>query len=104
MAEEVVDEVLWTSTAKRSFHSIMEYLEKEWSDKEIAKFIRETETFISALKCFPEMCRPSQKRKNIRIGILNKHTQIIYHYSPRKRQLEILLFWNFKQDPAKFKY
>jgi hypothetical protein len=50
------------------------------------------------------MCRPSQKRKNVRIAILNKHTQMVYHFKPRKKQLQILLFWNPKQNPAKFKY
>ncbi len=50
------------------------------------------------------MCRPSAKRKNIRIGILDKHTQIVYHYKPRKKQIELLLFWGMKQNPAKFKY
>ena len=50
------------------------------------------------------MCRPSLKRKNVRIGIINKHTQVVYHYQPRKKEIVILLFWNFKQNPAKFKY
>lgn len=58
---------------------------------------------LKALKRYPEMCRPSLKRKNVRICILNKHTQLVDHYKPRKRQIEILLFWNFKQNPADFK-
>jgi len=50
------------------------------------------------------MCRPSAKRKNVRIGIINKRTQLVYHYKPGKKQIEILLFWDPKQNPAKFKY
>ena len=49
------------------------------------------------------MCRPSVK-KNVRITLLNKHTQIIYHYKPGKQQICILLFWGMKQNTAKFKY
>lgn len=104
MADEVVEKVLWTDTAKTSFNNIVEYLKKEWTDKEIEKLIKQTQAFISTLKRHPEMCRPSLRKKNIRIGILNKHTQIIYHYKPGKKQLEIVLFWNFKQDPSKFKF
>jgi len=59
---------------------------------------------IATLKRYPEMCRPSAKRKNVRIGILDKHTQVIYHYKPRSKQIEILLFWNMKQNPDRFKY
>jgi plasmid stabilization system protein ParE len=68
MAEEVVDEILWTNTAKRSFNNIVEYLEAEWTGKEIENLIAQTQEFIAVLKRHPEMCRPSLKRKNVRIG------------------------------------
>ncbi len=104
MAEEVIEQILWTPKASLSFNRIVEYLRKEWSEKEVEKFIATTMEFLSVLKRYPEMCRPSIKRKYVRIGILNKHTQLIYHYKPRKKQIEILLFWNFKQDSANWKY
>jgi hypothetical protein len=51
---------------------------------------------LGVLKRHPEICRPSTKRKNVRIGILDKHTQLVYHYKPNKKQIEILLFWGMK--------
>lgn len=104
MTEESVQEILWTDSARISFEKIIAWLQQEWSEKEVDKFIRRTEEMLSALRRYPEMCRPSTKRKNVRIGILNKHTQLIYHYKPRKKQIEVLLFWGMKQNPAKFKY
>ncbi len=104
MAEEIVREILWTPRAADSFNRILAYLQKEWSDKQVEQFIATTTEFLAKLKRYPEMCRPSGKRKNVRIGILNKHTQLIYHYKPRKNQIEIVLFWNFKQNPANLKY
>jgi plasmid stabilization system protein ParE len=104
MGEEVIEEILWTDSAKSTFNNIVEYLRKEWSEREVQKFVNNTLEMISTLKRYPEMCRPSLKRKNVRIGILNKHTQLIYHYKPGKKKLEILLFWNFKRNPAKLKY
>ena len=80
------------------------YLLKNWTEKEAAKFIKRTEEVLSALRYYPEMCRSSAKRKNVRIALLNKHTQMVYYYKPGKKQLEVLLFWGMKQDPAKFKY
>lgn len=82
MAEELIDEVLWTPSAKNTFNHIIEYLRKEWTEKEVQKFVDCTVAMLSMLKRYPEMCRPSQKRKDVRIGILNKHTQLIYHYKP----------------------
>jgi plasmid stabilization system protein ParE len=104
MVEEVMREILWTDSAKLTFNNIVEYLHKEWTQKEVEKFINTTTVWLSTLRRFPEMCRPSLKKKNIRIGILNKNTRVIYHYKPGKKQIEILLFWNPKQNPASFKY
>jgi plasmid stabilization system protein ParE len=104
MAEEVIGEILWTSTAKTTFNNIVEHLRKHWTEKEIEKLVDNTTELIANIRRFPEMCRPSTKRKNVRIGILDKHTQLVYHYKPRKKQIVILLFWGFKQNPAKFKY
>jgi plasmid stabilization system protein ParE len=89
MGEEVIEEILWTDSAKSTFNNIVEYLRKEWSEREVQKFVNNTLEMISTLKRYPEMCRPSLKRKNVRIGILNKHTQLIYHYKPGKKKQEI---------------
>ena len=104
MAEEIIREIKWTDTARISFHKIVEYILREWSEREVEKFIASATELLSTLKRYPEMCRPSLKRKNVRIGILNKHTQIVYHYDSKKGQIQILVFWNPKQNPAKFKY
>ena len=104
MAKEVIGEILWTDSAKISFSKIIEYLHKEWTEKEVSKFVNETFSLLSNIQRYPSMCRPSAKRKNVRIGIINKHTQIIYHYQPRKKQIVVLLFWGPKQNPAKLKY
>lgn len=104
MAEQVVGDIFWTDSAKRSFSKIIEYLDTNWTEREVGKFINETLYLLSNLIRQPEMCRPSLKRKNVRIGIINRHTQLVYHYQPKKKEIVILLFWNFKQNPAKFKY
>ncbi|WEK36268.1 MAG: type II toxin-antitoxin system RelE/ParE family toxin [Candidatus Pseudobacter hemicellulosilyticus] len=104
MAEEVIEEVLWTDSAKLTFSKIVDYLSEEWTEREVGNFVKHVNDMLSALKSFPEMCRPSQKRKYVRIGILNRHTQMVYHYRPGQKQLTVLLFWNFKQDPSRFKY
>jgi len=85
-------------------HSIVEYLQQGWTDREVKKFVNRTMEMLNVLKRYPEMCRPSVKRKNVRIGILDKHTQLIYHYKPGTKQIVILLFWGIKQNPSKLKY
>ena len=104
MKAKTVQEILWTDSTKISFQKIITWQRQKWTEKEVDQFIHRTEEMLAVLKRYPEICRPSIKRKNVRIGILEKHSQQIYHYKPRKKQLTILLFWGMKQNPANFKY
>lgn len=104
MAEEIVPDIQWTPAARNSFNKIIQYLQNEWTEKEITRFAERTEKMTETLRRYPEMCRPSVKKKHVRIGILDKHTQIVYYYKPGIQLIVILLFWNMKQNPAKFRY
>jgi plasmid stabilization system protein ParE len=102
--DEIIKSIHWSYSATISFDKIIEYLKKNWTDREIKNFINRTNEVLNLLKRYPEMCRPSLKRKNVRIALLNKHTQMIYHFKPRKQEIEVLLFWGMKQDKTKLKY
>lgn len=104
MAEEIIEHIYWTDLAQQSFDKIISYLQSNWTEKEITKFIAQTTTMLSNLRQHPEMGRASERRKNTRIVILNKHTKMVYNVKARQKTITILLFWNFKQDPSKFKY
>ena len=67
MAEEIVLEILWSDSAKVSFNKIVNYLRKEWTDRQVEKFVQRTVEWLATLKRYPEICRPSTKRKNVRI-------------------------------------
>lgn len=87
MGEEVIEEVLWTQSAKRTFNNIIEYLRQQWSEKEAQKFIDVTNKMILSFKQHPEMCRPSLKRKRVHIGVLKRQTQLIYHHKSGKTKI-----------------
>jgi plasmid stabilization system protein ParE len=104
MGEEKVMEVLWTDKAKASFNSIVNYLTNEWTDREVDDFIVRVDQLISRIQIYPQMCKSSLKRTNTRVGLITRHTQLIYHYKPRKNQIVILYFWGTPQNPKKLKY
>jgi plasmid stabilization system protein ParE len=104
MMPVVIEQVNWTNSAKKNFAKIIDWLSIEWSQKEVDNFIAKTEKMIATLQKYPESCRPSQKRKHVRIGILDKHTQLVYHYDSKKQIITILQLWGMRQDPNKFKY
>ena len=103
MDEKVVEEVLWTDKAKATFDTVVNYLSIEWSEKEVRNFIQRINDLISAIQYYPELFKLSQKRNNIWIGLITRHTQLIYHYKPKKRQIVILYFGGTQQNPKKQK-
>jgi len=50
------------------------------------------------------MFKTSEKKKNIRKGFVTKHTSLYYRVKPRKKSIELLAFWDNRQNPKKFKY
>jgi len=50
MAEEIIREIKWTDSARISFHKIIEYILREWSEREVEKFIASSDTNLSVLE------------------------------------------------------
>ena len=100
----IILEIKWTKKAQLSFEKNISYLQKEWSEKEVERFVNRTDNVLLLLSRYPEIGCPTLKRKNIRLFVLNKTIQLIYHYKPTKKQIEVLLFWNTKQHPSKFNF
>lgn len=96
--------VIWTGKAKISFSKILEYLNENWTQREIDNFADETRKVIFQIRQNPFMYIASKKNKNIRKGFVNKKVSLFYRVRKRKKEIELLLFWNNLQDPEDIKY
>jgi len=97
-------EVSWSDEAKKTFENNIEYLLKEWTEREIKRFIQQTDYVISRLQENPEFYRPSRKNKKVRRAKLNRYITLFYRYYPSKKEIVLLSFWNIKQDPDKLRH
>ncbi len=96
--------ISWTPTAKKTYFVVLDYLEEVWTEKEVQNFIREVNTLLNQIAHNPEMFQSSRKKKNIRRGFITKHNSLYYRIKPRKKELELLTFWDNRQDPEKLNY
>jgi len=96
--------VNWTFQAVKSFERNIEWLEKHWTIKEIENFINDTELFIERIKQNPYIYEQSEKKKTVRKGLVNNIVSIFYRIRPQKKEIDILLFWDGRQNPDKLKY
>ena len=55
--------VSWTPEALKTYYNILDYLQTNWSNKEIQKFVIKTNKVINQISMNPGMFRHSIKKK-----------------------------------------
>lgn len=96
--------IIWTHTAKRSFQKILEYLFENWTNKELKNFIEETNHSLEQIKDNPYQFKASKITKNVRKGYINKLVSFFYRVHSRKKEIQLLRFWDNRQNPKRTKY
>ena len=100
----MVYKVNWTLKAPETYISNIEYLETRWTDHEVKCFIAATEKKIKAISGQRGIGSPrSSKQRNMMHTVLHKRVSLIYRFMPRKKEIELLRFWNTRQNPKKLK-
>jgi len=95
--------VRWTPEADDNFESIINYLEKEWSENEIRKFVQKTQKIILQIGINPNMFKASGKEE-IRKVVITKQTSLFYHVDEKANLITLLSFWDNRKNPENLKY
>ena len=90
--------IVWTKRAEKGYDNIISYLRENWSDKEVIKFISDTESFFETLSRHPEILQKSSK-KNLYRGPINRLTILTYRVQFRKKQIELVNIRGARQKP-----
>lgn len=90
--------VTWSPTARQSYYQILEYLKDRWTQKELETFINRTEEAIGHI-CENPLLYPYSKKSDTHKCVLVK--QVSLFYRKRTSVIELLVFWDNRQDPAK---
>lgn len=96
--------ISWTPTARRTYFNILDYLAEKWTKKEVANFIFEVERLLDHIVDNPKMSPAYRKKKNVRRALITKHNTLYYRIRPGKKVLELITFWDNRQDPKKLIY
>lgn len=101
MAKQV--EIEWSLVAHESFNKILQYLAKEWTEREVENFVERVNSKLEVLARFPYSGTIVENRKNTYHTVLHKKVKLVYNYKPLKREIILLFFWNTQQNPRRFK-
>jgi plasmid stabilization system protein ParE len=92
---------VWTPKAVKGYDRIVNYLQENWTDKEVSNFIKETNKFLDVLINHPEILQKTSKRKNLYRGPINKLTILTYRIRPKAQQIELINIRGARQKPLK---
>lgn len=90
--------IVWLPKAEKRFEQIINYLEQNWSDKEVEEFIKRTNAIISIISINPQAFRYS-KSKKIYEAVVTKHNLLLYR--KKSGPIEPLTFFDVRQYPNK---
>ena len=93
--------ISWADEANNNLDRIINYLEQNWSNKDIVNFFKKLEKRIEIIKQYPQIFPKSQILKNVHCSVLTK--QITIYYSVENEIIRILSLFDTRQDPSKLK-
>lgn len=89
----------WSEPAKIDYWNNIEYLEKEWTLKEVDSFMEKVDELIDLLTKNNVTFQPTLYKNTFQVPVLK---QITLYYSIENNKIELLRFWNNYQDLGKF--
>ncbi len=96
-------EVFLSELAENKLKKLTEYLIKEWSYKVKKDFLAKLTAKIRQISLYPESCQKSIEFGGIYKCTLTKQTTFFYLVNFEKKEIEIITFFDKRQDPDKLK-
>ena len=90
--------IIWLPKAERRYEEIIDWLHKNWTEKEVVKFIARTDEVVELIRTNPDLYKPSENR-NIRQALITKHNLLLYRKKANK--IELITFFDTRQNPSK---
>ena len=93
--------ILWTDFALKELENTIEYLEENWTEKELQNLALNIEETLKLISQNPELFQVSEIKKYIRRAIILSHNTM--YYRVKNNQIEIISFFSNRQNPKKRK-
>ena len=93
--------ILWTDNALKELEITIEYLEENWTEKELRNLALKLEEIVTLVSQNPNLFQVSDIKKEIRRVIILSHNTLYYRITDN--QIEIISFFSNRQSPKKRK-
>jgi len=90
--------IIWSPRAVQTYIDTLEYLKKNWTAREVNNFIARTDIALSYI-CKNPLLYPNSKKGDTRKCVLTKQVSLFYQL--QGEDIELLYFWDTRQNPGK---
>jgi len=95
-------QIIWSPLSETDFTSILTYLQINWNDKVVQRFIEINDEILEQISINPKQFPLIHKKKKVRKCVLTKHNTI--YYRERKEFIDVLRIFDSRQDPKKLRF
>jgi plasmid stabilization system protein ParE len=94
-------EIKWTPQAHEGLAIVIDYLESEWTFREILQLEENIIQLTNQISLFPDLYPKSETYKNFHKATVDKNNYLVYRVNYKKSSIEII---NFRGTKQKSKY
>ena len=91
--------ILWTAFALKELEKTIEYLEENWTEKELRTLAESIEEKLALISRNPNLFQASDNKKNIRRVVIQTYNTLYYRFE--NEQIEIISFFSNRQNPKR---
>ncbi len=95
-------EIVWSPLADRDIENILEYLNKNWNQKVIIRFLNKINIATKQILKNPHQYPIINKKLQVRKCVVTKQNTLFYRNT--EKTIEILRLYDTRQDPEKLKF
>jgi plasmid stabilization system protein ParE len=95
--------ITWTLHAQEELNTVYDYLENNWTSREIVNFSKLLEDKLSVIVNFPFIYAASGQKKSVRRCVVSKQSSLYYQVDVEAKHIIILSFFDNRQAPSKLK-
>lgn len=89
----------WTPQAEKGLEKVIDYLEKDWTIKEILNLEEKIIQIIGQINQNPDLFPKSEKYKNLHKALVDNNNYLVYRVNNKTKTIEIINFRGTKQKP-----
>lgn len=91
--------VAWTDHALEELSETFQYLQLNFSEKEISRLANKIESVLRYISQYPKLYPESSQQRGVRRAVVAKFNTLYYRINTKKNQIEILSFFSNCEDP-----